>query len=584
MRNWKKQYEIVYVLMALFSAVMVVWAVCQYRGTSLKEDFFGEGTAYDAGWHTPEGQTVDLAHLNRTKGTREGETFSICQTIPLDVQEGDALCFRSKNIFYQVYIDGKLQYDPYVPQHPVYTNSYGTDWNYIQIPVEAAGCEVEIRVTYVDAGSRACIDHISIAQPGSALLDNFGSKIVAFITCILLLFVGILLIIVDIPVNISFQKNHELRYLGMFSLAIAIWCISETNLVQFFLGDNRVMQVVSCSALMLIPIPIILYLDSTYGFRRKFWVPLVCGLSALQYVVCWGLHLLNIADIHETLPLTHIVLVVAAALLLLTILRGYIETRKKYRRNIYHILQTIGLSAISLATTIDIICYYCGSGADNAMFVRIGMLLFIICFGSSSMEKTINAVRLGVQSEFVAQLAYRDGLTQIGNRTSFEEHLADLEQNKDQMDAVAIVIFDVNDLKYVNDNMGHHYGDEMLVMSADLIRQSFEAVEGDCFRIGGDEFSVLLSGDQIQKRYEEGIAGFQEKLKQYNDQPDQEFRISIAHGFAVYDQEMGDNKLMDIYQRADAEMYQNKKQIKANQIPPEQYYKTRAVKRKAARV
>ena len=572
MKNWKKRYEIIYVGMFLFSAFMIIWAVCQYKGTNLQEDFFGNGIAYDDGWHTVDGQEVDLDHLNHTEGTKEGESFSIYNTIPQGIQEGDALCFRSKNIFFKVYINGNLQYDPYIPEHLAYTNTYGTDWNYIRIPVGAAGGEVEARVTYADSHSRACMDHISIAQPGGAILAIFGSKIVAFITCILLLFVGLLLIVVDIPVNISFQKNHELRYLGMFSTAIALWCLSETNLIQFFWGDNRLMQVVSCSALMLIPIPIILYLDSTFGFQTKFVVPVICGLSVVQYIICWSLHLLGIRDIHESLSLTHAVLGITSAILLYTILRDYVQTHKKYRYNIYHILRTIGLSAISVATALDIFRYYYGDGVDSAMFVRIGILLFILCFGSSSLERTIHAVRLGVQSEFVAQLAYRDGLTQIGNRTSFEEHLADLEKDKEHMDSVAIVMFDVNDLKYVNDHMGHHYGDEMLVKSADLIREAFEAVEGDCFRIGGDEFSVLLSGNQLQKRYEEGIAHFAEAVKQYNETPDQTFRISIAHGFAIYDQEAGDTKMMDIYRRADVEMYHNKKEIKANQIPPEQYY------------
>lgn len=114
----------------------------------------------------------------------------------------------------------------------------------------------------------------------------------------------------------------------------------------------------------------------------------------------------------------------------------------------------------------------------------------------------------------------------------------------------------------------------MLVKSAELIREAFEAVGGDCFRIGGDEFSVLLSGNQLQKRYEEGIIHFADAVKQYNTAPDQIFRISIAHGFAIYDREAGDTKMMDIYQRADVEMYHNKKEIKANQIPPEQYYQS----------
>lgn len=573
MKNWKKTFEFIYGCMVLFTVGMIIWAVCEYKGTGMKGDYFGPETALESGWHTAQGQAVDLDQLNQTEGTKPGEAFSIYHTIPSGIEEGDSLCFRSKNIFFQVFMNDVLLYDPYVPEHPAYTKSYGTDWSYIRIPSAMAGSEMEIRITYVDADSRACMDHVCIAQPGGAILDVFGGKLVALVTCILLLFVGILLIVVDIPVNISFQKNHELRYLGLFAASIAVWCLSETNLVQFIWGDNRLMQVVSCSSLMLIPIPIILYLDSTFGFQKKIVVPLICGLSAVQYVVCWTMHLLGIQDIHESLSLTHAVLGITASILLYTILRNYIRTYKKYRHNIYHILRTIGLSAISVATALDIIRYYRGNGTDSAMFVRIGILLFILCFGSSSLERTIHAVRLGVQSEFVAQLAYRDGLTQIGNRTSFEEHLADLDKEKEKMDSVAIVMFDVNDLKYVNDHMGHQYGDEMLVESARLIQAAFEAVGGDCFRIGGDEFAVLLSGDELQKRYEEGIHHFTDAVSQYNAVPKQPFRISIAHGFAVYSKETGDTRMKDIYQRADVEMYQNKKEIKKNQVSPEEYYR-----------
>ena len=66
MKNWKKRYEIIYVGMFLFSAFMIIWAVCQYKGTNLQEDFFGNGIAYDDGWHTVDGQEVDLDHLNHT--------------------------------------------------------------------------------------------------------------------------------------------------------------------------------------------------------------------------------------------------------------------------------------------------------------------------------------------------------------------------------------------------------------------------------------------------------------------------------------------------------------------------------------
>lgn len=573
MENRYQKYEIGYTFMLIFFAIIVILPIWHYEGPNLTDDFFHEATDYEKGWHTANGNSVSLDKLNKVKGTTAGEEYSIYNTIPATIKEGDAICFRSKNVFYQVYIDGQLQYDPYIPESTIYTNSYGTKWNYIQIPAKDAGKQIEIRMTYVYADARACMDHICISQPGRAILTTFGSKLVSFITCVLLLFVGLLLIIADIPINMRAQKNHELRYLGLFAVSIAIWCTSETNLIQFYLGDNRVMQVISCSALMLIPIPTILYLDTAFGFRHKFLVPMLSMLSITQFIVCWGLHFSGIADIHQTLPVTHAVLALSAVILLYTIIRNSIVSSKKQSRNIYRILRTIGLSAISVATVTDIIRYYYGNGTDSAMFVRIGLLLFIICFGSSSLEKTINAVKLGVQSEFVAQLAYRDGLTGIGNRTSFEEHLVDLEKIKDELPAVGIVMFDVNDLKYVNDHMGHHYGDDMLVKSADLIRTSFETSSSDCFRIGGDEFAVLLSGDTVQKDYEESILRFTDKIKQFNELPDKKFRISIAYGIAIYDKTCIGTKLMDIYQQADKKMYDNKKQMKANQISPEEYYK-----------
>ena len=212
------------------------------------------------------------------------------------------------------------------------------------------------------------------------------------------------------------------------------------------------------------------------------------------------------------------------------------------------------------------------------MFVRIGLLIFILCFGSSSLEKTINAVKLGVQTEFVSQLAYKDGLTGTGNRTAFEEHLIELEKVKDTIGQIGIIMFDVNDLKYVNDNLGHPEGDKLLLESAQLIRDTFSKIGGECFRIGGDEFVILLSGEDVKQQCEDGTELFKAAMKSYNARPNLELRISIASGYAIYDETQQGKKLMDIYHEADIYMYENKKKMKASQIPPAEYYKQRMAK------
>lgn len=89
------------------------------------------------------------------------------------------------------------------------------------------------------------------------------------------------------------------------------------------------------------------------------------------------------------------------------------------------------------------------------------------------MEKTINVVKLGARSEMISQLAYKDGLTGVGNRTLFKERLAELEENKNYVNEILFVMFDVNDLKYINDKMGHTVGDELIMKGATIINESF---------------------------------------------------------------------------------------------------------------
>lgn len=565
-------YHIIYAIMILIVVGIIGCAIIQYDGTSQIDYCFDAQVDYSSGWMLHDEIEIDTSKLRDLKDISTYEAFSVFNTIPEDITEGQYLCFRSKNIFFSVYFDGELVYEPYMQETKVYTKSYGTQWHYVPIKQQDAGKQIEIKIIKVYESARSSVDNLYIGQPAKVALDMIKDKMVAFITCIITLFVGFVLVIVDIPINLRKEKNHELLYLGLFSLAVAIWCLAETHLLQLFMGDSRTMQLVSCCPLALISIPMILYLDAAFGFKKRAYVVTMIGFSAVSFLVMIILHLTGVADVHETLTLVHVILIMSAVTLLYVVIKNNFIINKFTFKNIYSVLRLIGLSGLSVATGIDIYRFYCKTGNDTAMFVRIGLLIFIICLGSSSLEKTINAVKIGVQTEFVSQLAYRDGLTQIGNRTSFEERLDSLEKDKEDIGQIGIVMFDVNDLKYVNDNLGHLKGDSLLIKSANLIKRSFENVEGECFRIGGDEFIVLLCGDNVMERYDTGINAFLNNMKEYNAQPVKEFRVSIAYGFAYYDNEQKNSELMNVYKQADMLMYENKKILKQNQIPPQEYY------------
>jgi len=567
-------YHIIYAFMALFFIGMIAWAASESSLTSPASALSGiqASVPFDTGWTLEDGRTADVAHLNKIPSVKPYVETSVYHTLPQDLGQGLSLCFRTKNIFYQVYVDGELRYSPQAAESPVYNESLGTRWNFVPLYSDDAGKPLEVRFHTVYEGSKACMDHLYLGSALGEILRIFAQKAVAFVTCLLLLFAGLLLIIADIPVNMQKQKNHELMYLGLFSVSVALWCLAETNLLQFFTDNSRILQTVSCTSLIMIPIPIVLYLDAAFGFKRRITTPVVCIMSGAEFLICTILHFTGRMDYHDTLTLSHIMLGISAVLLLTTILKNYFHMGDGRARNVYRVLRAIGLMGIGFATVIDIVRFYQGNNGDSAMFVRMGLLIFILCYGSSSLEKAVNAVKLGVQYSFVSQLAYRDGLTGIGNRTAFQERLAELEKEKDSLAGIGIIMFDVNDLKYVNDNLGHQKGDDMLVCSAELIKNALSA-QGSCYRIGGDEFAVILSGENVSERCDAGLSKFISSIKEYNRVPGQPFRISIASGYAIYEPSENNNAtLMDIYQQADGHMYENKKEIKSRQVGPEVYY------------
>ncbi|MGN0551880.1 MAG: hypothetical protein ACI4I1_00755, partial [Oscillospiraceae bacterium] len=382
MKSENIKYHLLYGVMISFFLFMIIFLCFTNKSEALSNSLSSDSVSFDSGWLTADGNETDISGLQKIEGISVGQEFSIKNTLPQGIGSNCSLFFRSKNIFYSVYVDDELIYSPDVPESIFYTDSFGTRWSVIELDPEYSGKTIEIKITKSYDSARASIDDIQIGNSAGLVLSVIQEKIVAFVTCILLIFVGILLIAADIPVNLQKKKNHELMYLGFFALSIATWCFSETNLVQFFNGDSRMMQIVSCYSLMLIPIPAVLYIDSAFGFVPKWLKPTVCIMSGINFIACLILHFTGIADFRQSLTLTHIMLAISAVFFLYTVIKNSIITRKT-QRNVYSVLRSIGLTSISVATIIDLVRHYSFNGTDSAMFVRIGLLIFVICYGSS---------------------------------------------------------------------------------------------------------------------------------------------------------------------------------------------------------
>lgn len=152
---------------------------------------------------------------------------------------------------------------------------------------------------------------------------------------------------------------------------------------------------------------------------------------------------------------------------------------------------------------------------------------------------------------YLRYLSYHDKLTNTHNRSYFEEELLRLEQGQNQQ--IGVFFFDVDGLKFINDTLGHAQGDRLLVRAVEILHSAF-ATDEPIFRIGGDEFVILLQ--QVQRDTLESLyAKVEQALKTANRQcREKELPLHLSFGFAL-----GPNQVLrDLLKDAEGKMYREK--------------------------
>ena len=159
-------------------------------------------------------------------------------------------------------------------------------------------------------------------------------------------------------------------------------------------------------------------------------------------------------------------------------------------------------------------------------------------------------------------MAYADALTAVRNRGAFDIYVRSMEKElleaKGQKE-FAICMMDCNGLKEINDLSGHEKGDLYLKAACSLVCHIF--VHSPVFRIGGDEFAVILQKSDYEHR-DELLTRFDEACSESRSrEADVWNQVNVARGVATYDPAI-DGTVNDVVRRADKLMYENKWQMK----------------------
>ncbi len=292
----------------------------------------------------------------------------------------------------------------------------------------------------------------------------------------------------------------------------------------------------------------------TYAYYAPIWADgEKVGLAGAE---------IDIADVNEEiirntlrqLAVIAIVLTACLAVAILFINRKYISKLIRLENSVKEYTASKDASVVR-----DIDRYAKGkdeiaslSGEISSMILEMeNYLKSITKMDAALTDEKLNSARM-------TELAQRDSLTGIRNAKAYELEIMRLEQEmKDGLKDFGIAMVDLVYLKGINDTYGHEQGNRALQKLSYIVCHVFQ--HSPVFRIGGDEFAVILKEHDLEHR-EELTDSFRKWLEQLNSDKSLEpwEMISAAIGVAIYD-ETGDTDVDSVKKRAEKLMYEDRR-------------------------
>jgi len=238
----------------------------------------------------------------------------------------------------------------------------------------------------------------------------------------------------------------------------------------------------------------------------------------------------------------------------------YVDAANVYHHGTFYWIYVVAYLSAYVVCFVAAIKYVIRYQYQGSAFV-IGIFLFFM-FGMIA-----TMVIDGIQIDFVVlavasimiyivnsdAILQTDSLTGLINRMGYDSYTQQIK------DSSIVLFFDLDDFKRINDTFGHAYGDRCLIIISRLILKRFRGV-GKCFRIGGDEFCVIMNGDYTEaaKQMHLFAMDMDAVRKKEKNLP------YVSIGYSQYDPING--VVTDSVKEADEMMYKFKKMRKEGQL------------------
>ena len=538
----------------LMAAVFLIALAAAFRfSTPLPGAVESEPFRLESGWSVVrDGRPLPIESLP-CEISAEGETLAITRSLeglPAIPKGAFAVGTRYESI--RVWADAALVYEAAQGKE----HALGSMWHFIpREPFsEASALTVELR--RYSGGETWNLSEIYYDAPDSIRFHLIKRSLPALAFWVLSTIAALLLFL---AAGFFAVRKSPLAYpqasLALFMLLSGLWILLDSKVTTLWGGNYALTYFLSYAAFYLLMVPYLVYISIMLKNRNR-----ALGWLAWCFIgnagVCLLLHLFGLVPIRNTAFTVHFLIVLTIAVSSWEFWKSAVRRKETELRWTF-----LGAAAIYLTGFFSIILYHLGAlrPANSTPLFAWGLLVLMLCM---TLDAVSSVSRFWKQKDFIdhyRRLAVQDRMTMLQNRNAFQLRLKELSAAVPE--CLAFVVFDLDNLKVINDQRGHHVGDQAIYSVARCIQEHFEAL-GQCYRIGGDEFCAVVPGRRAVAEIPKALDRFHRAIAR---QKRSGLPLDTSFGWASREFSEGEASafaIQSLLREADRQMYENKQKKK----------------------
>lgn len=544
------------VQLVLFVLVTIVLLTSLYFDSFLQTSPLKEGgqIVLDSGWsiHTDQSRIAASQDLPfQIDSVAEESTYYITRTLPDTFPNTNAsFSVDTSMSSLEILLDGQQLYSFSGDMTPWGKPVLGGGFtHFVRLPDWAPGHEITMVMNYTSNNSFAGRIYVPVIGTKSDQILLQLRELPSLAFGLIFLFTGIVCALTSLGLRKGKEQN-SLWYFGWLEIALGSWVFTQNCAKLIIIRNPALPMNFSIAALFALPYFLIQYIRSSYMILDRKLRPFMYISEVFLFAFAAG----GVAQFFGWFEYADMLLVSGLALALF-IIALFIVLLIDYKRGNRELISFLLAVGILFATVFaEELLLMMSIVIENAVILHIGMSL---C-GAILLSHSARVITQGEKNQFreqvLLELAYTDSLTGLSNRTAYEKWLASVSVKGKRSQVLGVVVFDINDLKPINDSFGHAIGDQLLKDFA--VRITGLMPDGaETFRIGGDEFVSFIPNITEEQLDQLCFTICSHRYKIMG------CRYSAACGYSLYMSESSDS-LTDVIAEADSAMYDCKASMK----------------------